>query len=178
MANTLQGRSIVPQPTVRAPRVNVSAQKSPELTGLLDRHTKHLDRLEAGKGRNMEIAGTKMRDLREGMRKQFGSTRGRTPAQMAAFDAETQRSVVGGEAKMAMGATDLYGKELRGGKDLAEAPSKLALEEKKFGLDMMMARDRANHEAWARERERKQDEFNNWAMMLQAHRSSPIYTGV
>lgn len=179
--NTPSGRRFVPNPRGggggggggaggRA-QATTTAQTNPELTALLGAYKKQLGALESGSGHVLDIAGQKMREAREGGRRgliegniQRGATGG---SGLQEYEADTQRGIQGAVTDAALGRESLLNQFILGGTGLAALPGQMALEEKKFGQQVV--RDQSQIAAQAAEQR-----MNAMLALLAASRSSPL----
>jgi hypothetical protein len=157
-----------------APGLSLQAQTYPELEALQQKYNSHLDDLKNNTGHVMDVMGTKMRDAREGGKeslRQANAFAGRasTPAN-AAYEAQTQRGVQSTLADVANDRERQLTSALQGGLGIARAPAELALSEKGLGLQAYQAQTQAANQS-------AQMNLQALLALLQAQRSSPVYSG-
>jgi hypothetical protein len=148
----------------------VTAQTNPMLDALTTRYGSYLDNLEGNTGRIMDIAGSKLRDAREGGRNALQQSEGfrgvSSSNRLGQYDTATQRGVQGAIADITTAREGTLGNALQGAVGVARAPAELALAEKQFGLQTANAQQ-AN----------VNNQFNQLMALLNATRQSPIYSG-
>jgi hypothetical protein len=147
-----------------------TAQTSPALDALQGRYDKYLSGLESNTGRIMDIAGSKLRDIREGGRTSLQASEALrgigSSNRVANYDAATARSQQGAIADITTQREGTLGAALQGGLGIAKAPADLALSEK--GLQLSAA---------AQQQQAANSSLQAYLSLLQANRSSPIYSG-
>lgn len=153
-----------------APALSLHADTNAALTALNDRYTQNLNNLQDGNGQIMDIAGSKIRDAREGGRRalQEGNIQAgkASDPSLAGYDAETQRGVEGAITDLALGQEDKYTSAIQGGVNVAGAAPGLALSEKQLQLSAYNAENAADR-----------NNFDKFLALLNANRQSPIYQG-
>lgn len=140
-------------PTVAGPSFSTSAPDDPRLTGLADRYGRYLDDFESGTGKIMDIAGSKLRDAREGGRKALAQSekfRGvASSGAMGDYETETQGQLSGTLADIAVNREREYGAAMRGAVPMYRAPRELNLQERSIGINAYNAQNAAQQGAFA-----------------------------
>lgn len=162
--------NIPPPAPIPPPTFDVQAQQSPELQALSGRWNTYLDDIDKNTGHAMDVAGQKFRDIREGGAKSLAASEGsrgiNTGTSQEKYAADTARGEQSAIANTALERERMKGMALQGAGQAARSPLEMALQEKQLGLEGWGMTNAANSQA-----------FNQWLAMLQAQRSSPIYTG-
>ncbi len=155
---------------VMSPGINVSAQSNPHLDALLSRSNANLDRLTSGGGELMDTAAGRIRDIREGGRAALGQSEGMrgvsSSGRLADYEGDTSRAQMGAITDITNNRQQNLTSAIQGGLGIAGAPAEMALREKQFGL--------ATHQA---NQQSANDNFQRFLALLQAQRTSPIYSG-
>jgi hypothetical protein len=150
--------------------LSLHADTNQALDALIGRYTKQLDNLSSNSGEMMDIAAQKIRDAREGGRKELGQASlaaGRaSDPNIAAYDAATEGAQAGAIAGTAAQREANLTNALQGGVGVMGAPANLALQEKQLQLGAYNAQNAATNNT-----------FQQFMAMLNASRTSPIYTG-
>lgn len=165
---------------VSAPKF--TAQVHPALSALGDRYTEYLDDYMEGTGHALDVLGGRIRDAREGGRRSLAASEGlrgiKSSNRMAQYEAETQGDMAKAMTDAALRREESYGGAMRGGLPIYQAPGQMAMAEKGLGLSAWQAANQANQWNAAQQHQVAQDEFANFLAMLQAQRTSPVYTGM
>jgi len=153
-----------------SPGIAVSAQTNPALDALLARSTANLDRLTSGGGELMDTAAGRIRDIREGGRSALGQSEGMrgvsSSNRMGQYEADTSRGEMGAITDITNNRQQNLTSAIQGGLGVAGAGQEMALREKQFGLATQQAASQSAN-----------DNFAHFMALLQAQRSSPIYSG-
>lgn len=168
-------------PTAAAPPLNITAQDDPRLTALSSRYNKYLDSYEKGAGGAMDLAASRFRDAREGLRQGLrtsASLSGGAPADLGSFDAATLQGENKAIADVAAQREANLGEAIRGGLPITAAPGESNRADRRFGLDTWMAQQGAAQNAWERERTNTNDAFTQFLALLNASRQGPLPAGV
>lgn len=164
----------LPPPPPAPEPIQLSAELDPNLTGLGDDYKAYIRSLTSNSGKIMDLAGSRMRDSREGGRKalrESAALRGVDDSKsLASYDAETQGNVTRAVADTATERERTLGAALQGGVNVFGAPKQLALQEKGLGLSAWTANQAANNQNWS-----------SYLALLSARNStqprSPMYGG-
>lgn len=152
------------------PTGTFTAQTNPALDALQGRYDKYLDNLEGNTGRIMDIAGSRLRDAREGGRTSLQASEALrgvgTSNRMGNYDAATTRGVQGAIADITTQREATLGSALQGGLAISKAPADLALQEK--GLQLTAA---------GQQQQAANQQMQAWLALLNSQRQSPIYAG-
>lgn len=156
------------------PSLSLTANTNQALEALRSRYGKHLDNLENDTGQIMDTAGSRIRDAREGGRRALQENsmfRGAAsdPA-LSSYESETTGLVAKGIADTAAQREANLTGALQGGVSVMGAPEEQALREKGLGVSAYTAEQNARAAA-------NNTAFNQYLALLNATRSSPIYTG-
>jgi hypothetical protein len=147
-----------------------TAQTNPALDALQGRYDKYLNGLEGNTGRIMDIAGSRLRDAREGGRTSLQASEALrgvgTSNRVGNYDAATTRGEQGAIADITTQRENTLGSALQGGLGIAKAPADLALQEKGLGL-----------QAAAQQQQAANQQLQAWLALLQSQRQSPVYSG-
>lgn len=150
--------------------LTLKADTNASLEALRNRYTGHLDDIKGNTGHFMDLAGSRIRDAREGGKaalQQDSMFRGAaSDPSLAAYEADTTGAVAGAVADVAAGREQQYTNALQGGVAVAGAPEEQALREKQLQVN-----------AYQAESASKNQNFASWLALLNASRTSPIYTG-
>lgn len=153
-----------------APSLTLKADTNQALNALLSRQDQHLDNLTNNSGAIMDTAASRIRDLREGGRRQLQEDslfRGAaSDPSLSAYDAETTGMATKAIADTAVQREGNLTNAIQGGLGVAGAPAAEARAEK--GLQVS---------AYQAEQAAKNQNFASWLALLNASRTSPIYTG-
>lgn len=157
-----------------APSLTLHADTNSALTALTGRYNKHLDDLSGNTGEIMDTAGSRIRDAREGGRRALQedalfANRASDPA-LASYDAATTGAQAGAIADIAQGREANLTNALVGGVGVMGAPAEMALKEKGQQINAYSAENAAKAAT-------SNMAFQQWMALLNAQRSSPIYTG-
>jgi hypothetical protein len=154
--------------------ININAGMYQPLNALQDRYNKYLGNLETNTGHIMDTAGAKLRDAREGGKtslQQGNTMRGvASSPNMANYEAQTQRGVQQTIGDITTERERTLGSALQGGLGIMRSPAELAMQEKGLGIQAYQASTAAQNAA-------AQQNLNAFLAMLNAQRSSPLYTG-
>ncbi len=160
------------------PPIDIQAQNNPGLEKVQTQSQEYLDRLKEGSGFAFDVAGQKAREAAEGGRKalmQANALAGRpTTANLAGYDAGTQRSIQGALADSALGREEMYGRALNTAELAARGTVDAALNEKRLGLDSWQAQANAISATNAANMAAQQTAWQQMMALLQAQRSSPL----
>lgn len=141
----------IPPPPTPEP-LQLSAQEDPNLVGLGNDYKKYISDLQSGTGRIMDIAGSRLRDAREGGRKALSedaAMRGVDDSKLLEdYDTETQGGVSKALADITTDRERTLGGALQGGVSVFGAPKQLALQEKGLGLQAWQANNAASNQSW------------------------------
>lgn len=163
-----------PPSSAPAPAVNLQANTSEALDALTKRYMGNLDDIKGNSGYFMDLAGSKIRDAREGGRtalQQDAAFAGKaSDPSIAAYDADTQRAQAGAIADVAAQREGIYTGAIAGGVNVASAAPRLALDEKQLQVNAYNAQQAATQAA-------AMNDFSRWRALLDAQRGSPIYQG-
>lgn len=153
-----------------SPGLNIGAQTNPALDALLARSTANLDRLSSGGGELMDTAAGRIRDIREGGKASLGQSEGMrgvsSSNRAGQYEADTSRAQMGAITDITNNREQNLTSAINSGLGIAGAPAEQALREKQFGL--------ATHQA---NQQSASDNFQRFMALLNAQRSSPIYSG-
>lgn len=142
----------IPAPPTPEP-LQLSAELDPNLVGLGNDYKKYISDLQSGTGRIMDIAGSRLRDSREGGRKALSEdaqVRGVDDSKLLeSYDTETQGGVQKALADITTDRERTLGGALQGGVNVFGAPKQLALQEKGLGLQAWQANNAASNQSWA-----------------------------
>lgn len=155
---------------IASPGISVGAQTNPALDALLGRQNANLDRLTSGGGELMDTAAGRIRDVREGGRNSLMQSEGMrgvgSSNSLAGYEADTARGEQGAITDVANNRQQNLTNAIQGGLGIAGAGAQQALAEKQFGLSTYNAQQQA-----------ASNDFSHFMALLQAQRSSPIYSG-
>jgi len=147
-----------------------TAQTNPALDALQGRYDKYLDNLEGNTGRIMDIAGSRLRDAREGGRTSLQASEALrgvgSSNRLGGYDAATTRGEQGAIADITTERERTLGGALQGGLGIAKAPGDMALAEKGLGI-----------QAAGQQQQAANQQLQAWLALLQSQRQSPIYSG-
>lgn len=147
-----------------------TAQTNPALDALQGRYDKYLDNLEGNTGRIMDIAGSRIRDAREGGRSALQASEALrgvgSSNRVGNYDADTTRSQQGAIADITTQRENTLGSALQGGLGIARAPGEFALAEKGLGIQAAQAQQAAANQ-----------QLQAYLALLQSQRQSPIFSG-
>jgi hypothetical protein len=153
-----------------APQLTLRANTNASLEALRSRYGKHLDDISGDTGHFMDLAGSRIRDAREGQRnalQQDSVFRGAaSDPSLAAYDAETTGDVSKAVADVGAQREQQLTSALQGGVNVMGAPEDQAMREKQLQVSAYQAQNAANNQ-----------NFASWLALLNATRTSPIYTG-
>lgn len=154
-----------------ASSLTLKADTNASLEALRNRYGTHLDNITGNSGQMMDLAGSRIRDAREGGRaalQQDSMFRGAaSDPSLASYDSQTQGQVAGAVADVAAGREAHLTSALQGGVNVMGAPEDQAMREKQLQLGAYQAENAA-----------KNQNFSSFLALLNATRTSPIYTGV
>lgn len=158
-----------------APELNLKAETYPALDALLKDYRAGVDDMKSRDGRALDMAGSKIRDMREGGRQALKESEGirgvKSSNRLSGYDVGTQTAGAQAIAGTAMAREDAALGALGAALPLATAAPSLALQEKNLQLGGYNAKIAADQAA-------NQTQFNQFLALLQANRSKPeIYTG-
>lgn len=150
--------------------LTLKADTNQALEAIRNRYTGHLDDIKGDTGHFMNLAGSRIRDAREGGRtalQQDSMFRGvASDPSLAAYESDTTGAVAGAVADVGAQREQQYTNALQGGVAVAGAPEDQALREKQLQVNAYQAESAA-----------KNQNFASWLALLNASRTSPIYTG-
>jgi hypothetical protein len=151
--------------------LTLKADTNASLEALRNRYGTHLDNISGNTGHFMDLAGSRIRDAREGGRaalQQDSMFAGKaSDPSLAQYDAATTGQVAGAVADVAAQRENQLTGALQGGVNVMGAPEDQALREKQLQVNAYQAQNAANNQ-----------NFSSWLALLNATRTSPIYTGV
>jgi len=151
--------------------LTLKADTNASLEALRNRYGTHLDNITGNSGQMMDLAGSRIRDAREGGRaalQQDSMFAGKaSDPSLASYDSQTQGQVAGAVADVAAGREAHLTSALQGGVNVMGAPEDQAMREKQLQLGAYQAENAA-----------KNQNFSSFLALLNATRTSPIYTGV
>lgn len=161
------GSAAPPRPS----ELTLDAKANPYLEELVGRQRGYLDSLEGGTGRIMDIAGSRLRDAREGGRKALQNSaafRGVDDGSvLSSYDAETTRGVQSALADITTDREALLGNALQGSLGIYSAPGEDARAQNAQALQAWQANNDANMGWWNASNMVGQQNFENWATALE-----------
>lgn len=157
-----------PKPT----NLVLDAESDPYLEELVGRKRKQLDELGSGTGHTMDVLGSRLRDSREGGRKQLSNSaafRGvDDTSALSRYDSETNRGVTSALSDEATRRQEMMEGALSSALGIYGAPGVASRAEKGIGLAAFNANNAAQGGWWDRTRMVGQDNFSNWMSILDA----------
>lgn len=157
-----------------ASSLTLNADTNHALEALRGRYDKQLNDLSSNTGHIMDTAGSRIRDAREGGRQALQqdalfANKASDPS-LASYDAATVGAQAGAIADIAAGREANLTNALQGGVSVMGAPADLALREKGLQVNAYQAENQAKAAT-------NNMAFQQWLALLNATRTSPIYTG-
>lgn len=154
--------------------LTLHADTNQALSALSGRYGKHLDNLEGNTGHIMDTAASRIRDVREGGRRALQedalfANKASDPG-LASYEAGTSGLQAGAIADIAQGREANLTNALVGGVGVMGAPAEMALKEKGTQIAAYNAENAAKSAV-------SNMAFQQWMALLNANRTSPIYTG-